>query len=217
MPRRPSPALVIALIALFVALDGPAAAQRVAGQISGSRLRNNTVTGAKVRDATLATRDLSPRARAQLRVPGNGTVSAAKLRPNSVGAAAIAAGAVRSNELAAGAVDRGRLGDNAVDSGKVADGSLFARDVASAFGQTDRDFPALAPGQCAALPVNLPGSVNVADDVVVVSPPSNWPDLIPVTAKLGPGHQSITITACNGTGAAADPGAVNFRYVVFNQ
>lgn len=217
MRRRPSPALAIALIALFVALDGPAVAQRTAQQISGSRLRDNTVTGAKIRNGSLERQDLSARARAQLKVPGNGTVTAAKLRPNAVGASAIAAGAVRSNEIAAGAVDRGRLGDDSVDSGKVADGSLFARDVASAFGQTARDFPALAAGQCAALPVNLPGTVNVADDVVVVSAPSNWPDLLPVTAKLGPGDQSITITTCNGSGAPADPGAVNFRYVVFNQ
>ncbi len=76
----------------------------------------------------------------------------------------------------AGAVDRGRLGDDAVDSGKVADGSLFARDIASAFGRTARDVPALAPGKCAALPVNLPGTVSVADDIVAVSPPPNWPD-----------------------------------------
>ncbi len=37
-----------------------------------------------------------------------------------------------------------------------------------------------------------------------------------MTAKLGPGDSSITITACNGSGAPADPGPVNFGYVVFN-
>lgn len=150
-------------------------------------------------------------------MPGNGTVTAAKLRPNSVGVPAIAAGAVRASEIAAGAVDRGRLPGDAVDSSKVADRSLLARDVASANGQFERDVPALAPGQCAALAVNRPGTVDVGDDVVAVSPTSNWPDLIPVTAKLGSGDGSVTITAGNGSGAAADPGPVNVRSAVFNQ
>ncbi len=215
--RRPSPGLVVALLALFVALDGPAAAARVAQVVSGSKIRNNSVTGQKIRNGTLGYQDLSAQARKLLKTPGNRSVTRSKLATGAVGPDAITAGAIRTEELAVGAVDRARVADNAIDSTKVADGSLFARDVASAFGQATLDFPSLAPGQCVGLPVQVPGGVQVADDVVAVTPPSNWPPLVPVTPSLGPADNTFTLTACNGSGAAtADPGPVNFRYVVLN-
>lgn len=215
--RRPSPGLAVALLALFIALDGPAGAARVAQAVSGGKLRDNSVTGQKIRNGSLGYQDLSAQARRLLKVPGNRSVTRAKLATDAVGPAAVAAGAIRTDELALDAVDRARLRNDAVDSSKVADGSLFARDIASAFGQATLDFPALAPGQCLALPVKVPGGVQVADDVVAVSPPSNWLALVPVTASLGPGDDTFTLTACNGSGAATpNPGAVNFRYVVLN-
>lgn len=224
--RRPSPALAVALLALFLALDGPAAAQRAAKSISGSRLKSNSVTGAKIRNGSLTRSDLSSRTQAQLKVPGNRTVSATKLRPNAVGAAAIAndavntpdlnQGAVTSEKIANGAVGASKVGENAIDSGKVADGSLFARDVTSAFGQETLDFPPIPAGGCAILPVNPPGGVSLADDVVALTAPSNFPDGLQATAKLGPGDDSFSVTACNGTGAPADPGPASFRYAVLN-
>jgi hypothetical protein len=35
-----------------------------------------------------------------------------------------------------------------------------------------------------------------------------------VTALLGPGEGGVSVLACNFTGTPADPGAVNFRYLV---
>ena len=102
--RRPSAALVLSSVALFVALGGPAAAQEAAQKIAGARLVGNSVTGAKIRDGSLAAKDFSSSARRALKTPANRSVSAAKLRPNAVRSAAIARGAVRSAELAAGAV-----------------------------------------------------------------------------------------------------------------
>jgi len=209
MRRRPSAALVLSSIALFVALGGPAAAQEA---ISGSRLAGNSVTGAKIRDGSLAAKDLSSRARRTLKTPANRSVSAAKLRPNAVRAAAIARGAVRSAELAAGAVRAPALGAGAVNSVAVADGSLRARDLGRHQGHVQLDFGPIAPGACQTLPVGL--SQAAEDAVALVTPPANWPAPIQVTAVLGPGDRSISVLACNFTGAAADPGPVSFRYLV---
>ena len=53
--RRPSPALVIALIALFVAGAGSATAARL---ISGRSIKNNSVTGRDIRNGSLGTGDV---------------------------------------------------------------------------------------------------------------------------------------------------------------
>jgi len=217
--RRPSAALVLSSAALFVALGGPAAAQEA---ISGSRLAGNSVTGAKIRDGSLAAKDFSSTARRALKTPANRSVSAAKLRPNAVRSAAIARGAVRSAELAAravrapaigaGAVGASKLAGGAVGSAAVADGSLRARDLGRHQGHVQLDFGPIAPGACQTLPVGL--SQAAQDAVALVTPPANWPAPIQVTAVLGPGDRSISVLACNFTGAAADPGPVSFRYLV---
>ena len=45
--RRPSPAMVVALIALFVALGGPAQAKRV---IDGGSIRKGTITSKQIKN-----------------------------------------------------------------------------------------------------------------------------------------------------------------------
>lgn len=222
--RRPSPALAVALLALFIALDGPAAAQRAAKSISGSRLKSNSVTGQKIRNGSLTASDLSSRTRAQLRVPGNRTVSATKLRPNAVGAPAIAndavntpdlnQGAVTSEKIANGAVGVSKLGDDAVNGAKVADGSLGARDVATVAGDAALDFPALPPGGCATVSVDPPGDVSITDDVIALTAPANFPDTVQATSKLGSGDKAFDVVACNQSGAAVDPDRANFRFAV---
>lgn len=203
--RRPSPAVLIALLALFVALDGPAVAQKTVDRLSGSRIRDNTVTGAKIKNGSLQRQDLSARATRFLRKPANGSVTRGKVAPN----------AITSDHLSARSVGTDELADGAVETKQVRDGSLTARDVSAYSGHVGLDFGALQPGQCAAKGFELPGGAKVPDAVVAITPPSNWLDGVPVTASLGPEDKRIIITACNGTGApTADPGEVSFRYVV---
>lgn len=204
--RRPSAPLVLSSAALFIALGGPAAAQNAAERISGSRLKNNTVTSAKIRNGSLGAQDLSARSRRSLKTPLNGSVTAKKLAPNSVTQTAVAPGGVGGDEIATGAV----TGD------EVADGSLTGRDVSRQLGQAQLDFPPTGPGACAALPVNLAGGTNIANATVVVTPPSNWPAALQVSALLGPGDGAFSVLACNLTGAPQDPGPVNFRYLVID-
>lgn len=53
--HRPSPALVIAMIALFCAVGGVSYA---AGQITGNQIRNNSVTGRDIRNNSLGSEDI---------------------------------------------------------------------------------------------------------------------------------------------------------------
>jgi len=94
----------------------------------------------------------------------------------------------------------------------VADGSLRARDLGRHQGHVQLDFGPIGPGACQTLPVGL--SQAAEDAVALVTAPANWPAPIQVTAVLGPGDRSISVLACNFTGAAADPGPVSFRYLV---
>ena len=220
--RRPSAALVLSSAALFVALGGPAGAQQAAQEIRGADLVGNSVTGSKIRDGSLAAKDLSARARRTLKTPANGSVTAAKLRPNAVRSAAIARGAVgpaelapgavRAPAIAGGAVGASKLVAGAVSSGAVADGSLRARDLGRHQGHAQLDFGPIGPGACQALPVGL--SDAAADAVALVTPPANWPAGIQVTSLLGPSDRNVSVLACNLTGAPADPGPVSFRYLV---
>lgn len=193
--RRPSVPLLLSSAALFIALGGPAIAQDAGRRISGKLLRNNTVTSAKIRNGTLGTQDLSARSRRALKTPLNGSVTARKMAPNSVGQTAIVPGGVGGDE--------------------VADGSLNGHDVSRHQGQTQVDFPGIAPGACAAQAVNLAGA-NIANDVVTVTPPSNWTAGIQVSALLGPGDGAFSVLGCNFTGAPQDPGPANFRYLVID-
>jgi hypothetical protein len=100
---RPSPALVVACIALLVALGGTsiaAVSQLAPNSVGTSQLKNNAVVTAKIK---------------------SGGVTASDIAANAVVAAKIASNAVTGAKIAG----------NAVNSAKVADGSLAAADLAA--------------------------------------------------------------------------------------
>jgi hypothetical protein len=57
IPRRISPAMVVAMIALFLSLGGVSYGLAT-GSIDGREIRNNTIRGADIRNATISSRDL---------------------------------------------------------------------------------------------------------------------------------------------------------------
>ena len=69
--RKPSPATLIAMLALFVALGGSsyAALQLPRGSVGTKQLRNNAVTSPKVKNNSLLVRDFRASQRALLRGP----------------------------------------------------------------------------------------------------------------------------------------------------
>jgi hypothetical protein len=69
--RRPSPAMLVALLALFVALGGSsyAALQLRPGSVGTKQLKNGAVTSKKVRNNSLLARDFKASQRSRLRGP----------------------------------------------------------------------------------------------------------------------------------------------------
>jgi hypothetical protein len=107
---RPSPALVIACIALFAALTGSALA---------AGLAKNTVRSPQIVDGTIRTVDLRDNA-----------VAAGKIAPNAVDTTEIAENGVESSDVAPDSLTAADLGPNSVGSSEVADQSLTANDLA---------------------------------------------------------------------------------------
>ena len=217
--RRPSAPLVISLIALFVALGGPAEAQRL---LDGRDIRRGSVSSKQIKDRSIAQRDLSRRTVRQLRALPDGAVSAVKLANGAVTPGKLAAGAVGSAAL----MDRGVLGadigPNAVTAEHIADGSLTASDVArfsgrfriTIGGSGGIDFNECWSGDPVGLAPEAAGA-DISQDLVVVTPGSAWPPQLSFTTRNS-GASRFTLTACNTTEGAVDPVEVNFRYAVID-
>jgi hypothetical protein len=224
--HRSSAALVVALIALFVALGGPAEAQRL-------------LTGRDVKNRSLQTKDLSRKAVKQLRTTPNGSirtrklanaavtavkladssVSPAKLAPAAVGSAQLAPGAVGPRELRAGAAGPVQIADGAVNGAKVADGSLDSRDVARFSGRFRVTVPQVNRDQCwSGEPVGLApeqADADISSDLVVVTPDESWPESqLAFTVRNSANRRRFVLAGCNTTATATTEVEVGFRYMV---
>lgn len=123
---RPSPALVIACLALFAALSGSAmaakfairSAQIVDGTVRTVDLRDNAVKSTKIADATVTADDL-----------GTDSVGSDEIAKDAVKADEIAENAVASPEVAPDSLTAGDLAANSVGSSEVADQSLTQDDL----------------------------------------------------------------------------------------
>ena len=117
MPRKerlPSPAMVLACLALLLVLGGTSGAAVTQAppnnSVGTAQLKNNAVTGAKIKSSA---------------------VVAAKIASDAVVAAKIASNAVVAAKIASNAVTNAKIANNAVAGAKVQDGSLAAADLAS--------------------------------------------------------------------------------------
>jgi len=173
--RRPSPAAVIASIALFVALDGPATAARLidggsikADSITGKQVKDGSLGSADVRNGSLTTADLSRKAVTALRATPAGSVDTPQIAARAVTADKVTAGAIGTtaladqgvqatdladgsvgmNQLAAGAVTSTKIADGAVGGQAIADGSLQTHDVGEFAGSVKVDFAPFVGNDC---------------------------------------------------------------------
>ena len=226
--RRPSAALVIALLALFVAVGGPAEAARLIGSKD-------------VKDRSLKTRDLSRKAVRTLqetprRSVGEGelrdeAVASAKLRdgavtpvkiaPAAVGSAQLAVDAVGPRELRAGAAGSVQIADGAVTGAKVADGTLDSRDVARYSGRFRVTVPVVKARECwSGEPVGLApeqAGADIAGDLVIVTPDSSWPErTLAFTVRGSANRSRFVLAGCNATAADSAEVEVGFRYAVLD-
>jgi hypothetical protein len=117
---RPSPAMIIACLALLLGLTGSAVAAGVA---------KNSVRSAQIVDGTVRTLDLRDSAVNSAKVADD-SLTATDLAPDSVGISEIAENAVASPEVAPDSLTAGDLAANSVASSEIADQSVTANDLA---------------------------------------------------------------------------------------
>ena len=142
--KPPSPAMVVAMVALFIALGGAgyAAVSIPRNSVGTSQLRNFAVTPVKIQNNAIKTNKLRNNAVTTTKL-ANGVVSTPKLADGAVSTPKLADGAVSTPKLGDGAVTTSKLGDGAVttpklgdgtvNSAKIADGSVVPADVAAGF------------------------------------------------------------------------------------
>ena len=214
--------MVVALIALFVALGGPAQAKK--RLLDGGLLQKNTVTSRAIKNGTIAKADLSKTAVRSLTATPAGSVGSAQIVDGQVLAPDLGAAAVGPGQLAAGAVTASKLGAESVGGGSVANGSLQTVDIGQFTGSLrpvpdfvlTRDAPCQAR-QGVAIPNG--GQPAIGDDVIMVTPPSDWDDNVVLTARAAGGNQ-IRVVACwilPPTGPSTlSLGETILRYVTFD-
>ena len=224
--RRPSAAIVVAVLALFVALGGPAAAARLIGtkEVKNRSLRTEDLSRKAVETLRKTPRrSVGERALADGGVTTpklrDGAVTAVKVAPASIGASQLAPAAVGGRELRAGAAGPAQIADGAVSGAKIADGSLDARDVARFSGRFRVTLPAVAPQDCwSGEPVGLAAEqagADISGDLVVATPDSAWPERqLAFTVRSSGNRSRFVLAGCNATKTTTSAVEVGFRYLV---
>jgi hypothetical protein len=224
--KYPSFATVIASLALFVALGGPAHAARL---IDGNLLRRGSVTTVAVKDGSLGVRDLSRQAVKTLQETPSNSVTDAKLANRSVTPGKLAPGAVLSEAIADRSVAAVDLGLNSVRSEHVADGTLRAADFTRFHGRFRTQIGPIPIGKCwsgepAGLAPELAGA-DISNDLILISPDDRWVERrVTFTVRGSANRSRFVLAACN-VGIPIDVGSlpslvaqheVSFSYLVID-
>jgi hypothetical protein len=217
--------MLVALLALFVALGGPAQARRL---VNGADIKKGTVRSAQIKDRTIAMRDLNPTVVRQLQhVPAN-SITEGVLANGAVTANKLSPGAVTAGKLSGGAVSAATIADGAVTGAKIADGSLTTADVARFSGRFRITPPDLAPiaahscwrGEPQGLAPERAGADITADALLVTPLGGTWDDRLMLTARTSGTAQPsrFVLMICNGTDVliSAPQAGFTFSYVVFD-
>jgi hypothetical protein len=201
--RHPSFAAVVALLALFVALGGPAEAQRLLGK--------GSVTSRAVKDRSLKLHDINRQAVRRLQATTNNSITEAKL----------ANGSVTPGKLAPASVGTATIADGSVGGADIANGSLTALDLGRFWGRFRIDVPGVAQGSCwSGEPTDLApelAGADISQDVVLVTPDSRWPeDRLAFTVRNSANPMRFVLAGCNRTTAEVPAFEVAFRYVIID-
>jgi hypothetical protein len=225
--KRPSPSILVASLALFVALGGAAEAQRF---INGKLLRKGSVTTRAVKDRSLQVRDLSRKAQRTLRrTPNtsiteaklaNGAVTPGKLAAGAVGSVAVADRSIAAVDLAPVSVGAGHVMDGAIAGPKIADGSLDARDLGRFYGRFRVALPKDVPAEScwSGEPIGLApenAGADISQDLVIVTPGDEWPEeRLAFTVRNSANRSRFVLSACNVTRQTVTRFEAGFRYLV---
>lgn len=126
---RPSPALVISCLALFLALTGSAFAVGIAkNSVRSAQIADGTVRSIDLRDSSVSTPKIAPDAVTGTQLAEN-SVSSAEVAPDSLTAQDLGAGAVTSSEVADQSLTDADLGPNSVGSSELQAGAVRAAEL----------------------------------------------------------------------------------------
>lgn len=197
--KRPSPATVLSIVALFVALGGTSYA---AATIGGNQVKNNSLSGADVKNRSLTGKDVK-----------NNSLAGGQINESKLGQVP---SAVKANQAdnATQAGTAATVADNAITGGKVADRSLGAADVAIANGSRSVDIGSIAANACNYALVDT--NVDLTGAAVMVSArESSEYDLGVLSIHVGKSNieDSFRLVACNISNAIVNPNAETFDYV----
>jgi hypothetical protein len=240
---RPSAPMLVALLALFVALGGPAHAERL---ISGAKIKRNSVASKQIKDRSVKSRDLSRATVRALRATPSGSITDTKLATGAVTPRALAFGSVQSSAIADGDVGAGDLGansvgadevadnavgqaeirgngvaaaeiaNNSIDGGEIIDGGLSVWDVARHVGTLEWRVDPVQPDKCQVATVAVDGG-QIAGDFVLISPTSGWPSGLVYSANGVNAENQFKVAACNTQASGnvpANPTTYTFNYAV---
>lgn len=143
---RPSPAMIVACVALLVALGGTSVAavsQLARNSVGTPQIRNNAVTTPKLRNGAVTTPKLRNRSvtlsklAPNARIPGPAGPAGPAGPPGPPGPPVdLADGAITTAKLAAGAVTTAKIADAAVTAAKIATGAVTASKLSIAVRQS---------------------------------------------------------------------------------
>jgi hypothetical protein len=189
---RPSPALAIGCVALFLALTGSALAakasigsrQIVNGSVRTVDLRDNAVSSPKIADATVTADDL-----------GSDSVGSDEIAKDAVQTDEIAANAVASSEVADQSLTQDDLGPNSAGSSELQAGSVRASELGPII-QVSNSTP-IANGANGGVSVQCPAGTTVISGG---AQPANFG--VEMTSSLRSGNGWL-YQAKNNSGAAS--------------
>lgn len=221
--RLPSPALVVAMIALMVALGGSALAVSAAkNSVTTKSIKNNAVKTKKLANGAVKETKLA-----------DGAVTTAKVADAAITTGKVANAAVTTDKLADGSVTTPKLADDAVNSAKIASGSVGNTDLgtesvsvgkieqgaiqASRFFQAStftNNFPSVGANDCTTVQPTGFEQLQATDRVIV-----NAPSTIaaPLMIRAAADNGGILFTLCNISGASIDPPSLGYKVLIIRQ
>ena len=126
--RRPSPAMVVAMAALFISLSGVSYAALKANSIGAKELAKNSVRSGEIKNNAVGAKDLGDNS------VGSGEVANEALGSadvNGLGGGDISDGALTGADIQDESLGGGEITDGALTGGDVQDGSLGTADAAN--------------------------------------------------------------------------------------
>jgi hypothetical protein len=232
--------MIVALLALFVALGGPAQAAKL---IDGERIKPGTIASKQVEDRSLKLRDLGRNAIGALTETPDGSVGTAQIAENAVTTQAIAPdsvltgnvadnslttadlganavgndevsdNAIGQSEIRTNGVSASEIADNSIDGGEIVDGGLSIRDLAREVGTLDWTIPPLGLDKCHVQPFPVT-TIQVGGDFVLVSPVSAWPRDVVYTVNGTGSESEFKLEACNRNRDGFAGGTYRFNFAV---